>query len=139
MGYEALAVLVESHKSQIARQVAEAVIAQKLRLYSDLTVEQLTKLTITRVETICEYLRNGNIQEYRALVKKVTEERRKQGYSMEEVSAGGLTLANRIKALIEQKLSGPENERTRADYLRRIDSLTALGRVSAFSTILEKE
>ena len=138
MAYEALADLILAHKREIARKTAEAVHARNLRLYSDMSLNQLVTVATTRVETIAGYIRSGKVSEYRDAVKRVTEERRQQGYSAEEINAGGMILAGEIKKVVERELAGPENATTRTEYLQRIESLTTLGKVSAFNTLMKK-
>ena len=139
MAYEGLADLVEKHKDRLARQIATAIHERKLRLYSEFNLEQLVKLAYPALETTAQYIRSGNITEYRAYVKKRTAERRKQGYSMEEINAGGSIIAAKIIELIKRELPAPENEQTRQSYISRIEGLTNLGRASAHSALLEKD
>jgi len=139
MAYEALADLLLMHKREIGRKTAEAVQARRLRLYSDMSLSQLISVATTRVETIAGYIRRGKVAEYRDAVKKVTEERRKQGYSAEEINAGGMILAGDFKKIVERELAGPDKATTRADYLQRIESLTTLGKVSAYNTLMKKD
>jgi hypothetical protein len=137
--YEPLADLIERHKDKLARQIAAEITARKLRLYSEFNLEQLIKLAIPALEETARYVRSGNIAEYRQYVKQRTAERRKQGYSMEEINAGGTIIGTKIIELVKREYPDPASETTRLAYIRRIEGLTNLGRASAHSALIEKD
>lgn len=138
MAQDALWTLLETNKQEIARQTAQEVIAAKIAGYADLGQIELTKRFVAGVEMIARHLRDGNIAEYRAHVVKVAEERRKQGVSPSHANAANMVLATKIKAMVERKLAGPANETARTDYLRRLDVLLNMDRITGITAMMKK-
>lgn len=139
MAYEGLVTLLTTHKDVIAREGARIIIARNLRLYSDLSLDELIERNLVILEIVIQYLRTGNIAEYRNSVKSIIELRRQQGYAPDEVSNRTSILVEKVKETISKELPDPPNEKTRTEYLNRIDGMTALARASTFNTLLKKE
>lgn len=139
MAQDTLATLLETHKQEIARLTAQDVIAAKIPGYVELGQVELTRRFVAGVEMVARHLRDGNIAEYRQHVVKVAEERRKQGVSANEANAANLILATKMKTTIERKLAGPGNETIRSDYLRRLDVLLNMDRITGITAMMKKD
>src|SRR5689334_19991701 len=111
MLYEPLVELLEKHKTQIARQTAEAVLASNVSGYVGSTVEVLAARILPTIEMIARYAHSGNPGEYRDYVVQLTETRLPQGITADDLIAVGRTLSDNIIKMIEQEYPGPENEK----------------------------
>jgi hypothetical protein len=139
MLYAPLAELMENNKVELARRSAQVVIDRKLRLYSEMPLEQLTKLLTPVIEMIIRYLRTGDVQEWSGFVARVSDARRKEGYSAQEVNAVGSTITEKILEMIEEKLPGPGRQAERERYIRRVKGLDSLAGVSSISTHMKNK
>jgi hypothetical protein len=138
MSQKKLITILEVRKEEIARRTAEAIIKRKVGRYAELPVAELVKRNLTLLDIVIQYLRSGDITEYRNSIKKLTEVRRLQGFSPSEVDNRSAILVEKVKEAIEDELVGSQNEQLRADYISRIMSMAALGKASTSSTFLKK-
>jgi hypothetical protein len=138
MSQKKLITIVEALKEEIAHRTAEALIKRKVGHYSELTVAELTRRNLFLIEIVIQYLRSGDIHEYRNNIKKITEMRRQQGFSSNDIGSLTAILVEKIKEVVEEELVGPQNEQLKTDYINRIRSLEALGRASISSVFLKK-
>lgn len=134
MIYEPLAVLIEEHKLEISRLAAEATLALNIPGYTEFTVEALAERVMLTVEMVVRYVHSGDPTEYRDYLIKLTESRLPQGYSAEGLIAAGRNLFDSIIKVIEQELPGPDNEKTRARYQRRLEGIHGLGQSVVIAT-----
>lgn len=138
MLYEPLVALIEKHKLEIARMTAEAILALKVPGYAGFTVEPLTERVMPTVEMVARYAHSGDPSEYRDYIVKLAETRLPQGFTAEDLIAAGRNMFDSIIKIIEREYPGPENEKTRLKFQRRLEGVHGLGQSVVVATRVKR-
>lgn len=132
MPYEAFARLVETHKETLAAQMADAVEARQLISPYDTREEFIPRLSES-IESVLYYLRTGDISQWRDNVVAINQNRQERSIPVENFHTINEIAFDIIKALVDRELPGPEHERTRASYHRRLDGIKMVSNVTAIN------
>jgi hypothetical protein len=138
MVYEPLAELVEKNTQEVVRKTAETVVSRKLGRYAEFRPAQLAQFFVPTMQMVVRYLRKGNVNEWREFLVNTSRDLYKRGYATEDVNAATVILAAKIIELIERKMPGPENAELRIAYVRKIESLRTIAKVSIVNTHILK-
>jgi len=138
MLYESLAELVEKNAQEIVRKAAETIVSRKLGRYAELSPAKLAPFFLPTMQMVVRYLRKGDINEWREFLVNTGRDLYKKGYAPEDINAATVILAAKIIELIERKFPGSENEELRTAYVRKIESLRTIAKVSIVNTHILK-
>lgn len=136
MLYQSLAELVETHKLDIARKMAQTAFDRHFvsyAAYPSLDVEQLAQRLLPTVEMACHYLYNGDSTQYRNHVYQITLDRLKAGYSGQNLYDYSAILTLAVSQVVEQELVGEEDQSNQQRYLRRLQGLQTLAQTTILS------
>jgi hypothetical protein len=123
--------LIESNKQALSERVTQKVLPRTTSQSGDI----LFKAVLAAIEAIAVYFLNEDITKYQQFFQGYTQGLFQQStdamVSGFQVVSEGITAE--ISALVEQSLPGPENERIRILYYRKIQGLHTLANVSAIN------
>lgn len=139
MTHQTLAALLQAHKKEIAREAAKRVQTQKLPTYAQFTFHQLIKMFESTLEIMASYFETGNPTLWTDYIARISEERRQQGFGLEELKTGGNHTATVIQEVIEREYPGPENMVLRQRFLNRLNSMNTMTAMSATNTHLKMD
>lgn len=134
MSYQELAQLIENNKEEVAYRTAEEAISRNLSSYLNFTIEQLAQNFLPTVEMLSRYVLNGNPEEYRNYIMRLTEIRLAQGYSVEDFYVMGEVLTKALQAFVDAKLPEQEYDRARRRYHLRLSGIQTLAQSTVVAT-----
>jgi hypothetical protein len=138
MAYEEFARLLEANQTRIAREVAQEVLDRKLSPTNP-TLEEFIKVIGEPLKLLIRYLATGDITEITNYSQDYIKSRFEKGVTIESMTQVNEVFFSKLRGLIDQELPGPENEKVRSTYHRRLDGIKTLSNVTALSTSLKKD
>lgn len=138
MYYSDLAELLEVNKYQVAEAAAKTIIARKIPFYSLFSSKNLAERLLSTLEMMIRYLRTNDIEEWRNYIISVSARWQEQGSNVAQVNAAGNVIIEKIRELVEQELSSPQDASRKTRFLLRVQGLATLANISAFNSSLKK-
>jgi hypothetical protein len=129
--YDELADLIEQDKHSLARRMAEEVFADRVDTYAERGIQRLALQFVPHYSMMAQYARTGKPEEWKAYFLKLVTDRKEQGFSFEAVMRTSHFYYKVVFDLIDRHFSGPDNQRKREMYHRRINGMQTLSEITA--------
>jgi hypothetical protein len=135
---------LEASKSELARTIAQAILAQNLQDYVNLNLSQLSQLIIPSIEMVLQYFRDGDVGAIKANILQRAEARIKRGFHLDSMEVAIATIANEIEKLIDSvatskradSISEVVVQALQVKYKRRLDNVRVLSQVQVIASQL---
>ncbi len=137
MNYSGLADLLDKHRTEIAERTVRQIFAENLSYYVNMTQKGAVQNFASGIGSIAQYLRDNDLTKLRQHIEKSATRQLTHKANAMETNRANLILAEKIKEIVNEKLIGPENERDRASYLRRLEVLMTMDRTMGMTNVIK--
>lgn len=133
MANEELTALLDTHRKELAHQVALAVAGN-----DPARLEQITNSLASTIEALISYLRTGDFNTYKQFNSNYFAEILARNVPMQAIETANKAFYLEVKALIERVWTGKEQLKLRNSAIRRIEAVQRMQLVTVITTNIMK-